>query len=64
MYSDPKRVRDNRVTLYLDDYEHDLVQALANYKGEQLGSLLRDMVMAEAGEVLDADTRSVEQRAA
>src|SRR5258708_5350354 len=33
MYPDPKRVRDNRITIRLDDYEHALVQAMANYQG-------------------------------
>ncbi|MBK1711283.1 hypothetical protein [Rubrivivax gelatinosus] len=54
MYPDPKRVRDNRVTLRLDDYEHDLLTALANYQGEQLSTLLRELVMREAQQVLAA----------
>ncbi|MCY1439383.1 hypothetical protein D9M71_556170 [compost metagenome] len=53
MYPDPRRVRDNRVVLRFDDYEHDLIKALANYKGEQLATLLREMVMREATAVLD-----------
>lgn len=48
MYPDPKRVKDNRITIRLDDYEHDLLQALANYQGEQLATLLREMIMREA----------------
>lgn len=52
MYPDPRRVRDNRVVLRFDDYEHDLIKALANYKGEQLATLLREMVMREAAAVL------------
>ncbi|BAU74368.1 hypothetical protein [Metapseudomonas furukawaii] len=52
MYPDPRRVRDNRVVLRFDDYEHDLIKALANYKGEQLATLLREMVMREATAVL------------
>ncbi|MDE3738562.1 hypothetical protein PSH28_18310 [Pseudomonas resinovorans] len=53
MYPDPRRVRDNRVVLRFDDYEHDLIKALANYKGEQLATLLREMVMREASAVLN-----------
>ena len=53
MYPDPRRVRDNRVVLRFDDYEHDLIKALAIYKGEQLATLLREMVMREATAVLD-----------
>lgn len=63
MYPDPKRVRNNRLTLRLDDYEHDLVTALANYQGEQVGTLLRELVMREAQQVLGTG-QSVEQRVA
>ena len=48
MYPDPKRIKDNRVTIRLDSYEHDLLQAMANYQGEQLATLLREMIMREA----------------
>ncbi len=54
MYPDQNRVRSNRVTLRLDQYEHDLLVALANYQGEQLSTLLRDMVLREAQQVLTA----------
>ncbi len=63
MYPDPKRVRDNRLTLRLDDYEHELVQALANYQGEQLSTLLRELVMREAKQVM-SHALSLDQRAA
>lgn len=52
MYADPKRVRDNRVTVRLDDYEHQLIQALANYQGEQPAALMRQLIMREAANVL------------
>lgn len=52
MYADPKRVRDNRVTVRLDDYEHELIKALANYQGEQPASLMRQLIMREAANVL------------
>ncbi|MBC3911578.1 hypothetical protein [Undibacterium umbellatum] len=48
MYHDPKCKRDRRLTLRFDDYEHNLIQALANYQGEQPASLLRQMVLREA----------------
>ena len=51
-YPDPKRVRDHRLTLRLDDYEHKLVQAMAEYQGEQLSTLVRDMAVREAEQVL------------
>lgn len=49
MYPDPKRVKCNRVIVRLDDYEHSLLVALANYKGVPLATLLREIVMSEAG---------------
>lgn len=52
MYPDPKRVRDNRITIRLDDYEAELVRAMANYQGEQLTTMLRELAMREAGRVL------------
>ncbi|MBC3864229.1 hypothetical protein H8K32_19170 [Undibacterium jejuense] len=59
MYPDPKRIRDNRITLRFDDYEHDLITALANYQGEQPSTLLRQLVLREAATLLgigDADS--------
>lgn len=55
MYADPKRVRDNRVTIRLDDYEHALVMALANYQGDQPATLVRELLMREAINVLGPD---------
>jgi len=55
MYPDPKRVRNNRLTLRLDDYEHELITALANYQGEQPSALLRQLVIREASAVLGID---------
>lgn len=63
MYPDPKRIRQNRLTIRLDDYEHELLQALANYQGEQLATLLREMVMREARQVLGLGA-SVDRQAA
>lgn len=56
MYPDPKRVRGNRITVRLDDYEHELIQALANYQGEQPAALLRDLIMREASRLLSIDS--------
>ncbi|SOD25231.1 hypothetical protein SAMN05518800_1805 [Variovorax sp. YR752] len=64
-YPDPKRVRTKRHTVCLDDYEDALVQALANYKGEQLGTLLRDLAIKEAREFLGSmHEPSLDQRTA
>lgn len=52
MYPDPARVRSQKVTVRLDEYEHKLLIALAEYQGEQLSTLLRQMVMREAHQVM------------
>lgn len=62
MYADHKRVRDNRVTIRLDDYEHDLVMALANYQGDQPATLVRDLLMREAVSVLGTDDSFPQRR--
>ena len=54
MYPDPKRVRAHKVSVCLDAYEHNLLRALAEYQGEQLSVLLRDLVVREAQQVLAA----------
>lgn len=64
MYADPKRIRENRITIRLDGYEHDLLQALANYQGEQLATLMREMVMREARLLLEQTGSSVDRTAA
>lgn len=63
MYPDPKRVRINRITVNLDEYEHKLLTALAEYQGEQLAKLLRDLVVREAQTVLGTEA-SVRQASA
>ncbi len=65
MYPDPKRVRNNRIMLRFDDYEHELITALANYQGEQIATLARQLVMREAAAVLGIDNNdSVSRRTA
>lgn len=65
MYPDPKRVRANRYTIRLDDYEDGLVQAMAAYQGEQLSTLIRALMLREARQVLGlAHEPSFDQEAA
>lgn len=67
MYPDAKRIRKNRVMVNLDDYEHDLVSSIANYQGEELAVLLRQMVMREAVAIIaagDSNSDSVQRRSA
>ncbi|MDH0866469.1 hypothetical protein [Mitsuaria sp. GD03876] len=63
MYPDPKRVRNNRITLRLDDYEYQLISALANYQGDQPSTMARELLLREAQQVLTGDV-SVESRVA
>jgi uncharacterized protein (DUF1778 family) len=65
MYPDAKRIRSHRVMLRLDDYEHQLVSSIANYQGEELAVLVRQIVMREALAVIaldDATIDSVQRR--
>ena len=67
MYPDAKRIRSHRVMLRLDDYEHQLVSSIANYQGEELAVLVRQIVMREALTVIAADddnSDSVQRRSA
>ncbi len=48
MYQDPKRIRNTRVSINLDDYEAALIQALVDYTGTQRATLIRQMVIAQA----------------
>lgn len=49
----------------LDDYEDGLVQTMANYQGEQLATLLRELALPEARQVLGlVHEPSLDQRAA
>lgn len=52
MYPDPKRIRTNKLTLRLDDYEYQLVLALANYQGDQPSTMARQLVLREAQQVI------------
>jgi hypothetical protein len=52
MYSDPSLIRKHRVTLYLNDAEHELVKATNNYLGGEKAPLLRDLLIQSAHRVL------------
>lgn len=59
MYQDPKRIR-NKTTVYLDQYEADVITALANYLGVPKAEVMRQMLMKEAREALGIDPASLE----
>ena len=52
MYPDPNRVRTERVTVRLDQYEHKLLTAIAEYQGEQVSTLMRTMLISAVEEVM------------
>lgn len=52
MYADPTNIRKNRVTIYFNDLEDELVNAVNNYKGTQKSTLLREMLLAQARKTL------------
>jgi uncharacterized protein (DUF1778 family) len=62
MYPDPKRVRNHRITVRLDDYELKLLTAIADYQGEQVAGLVRQVAVREALGVLGMN--SVTEQAA
>lgn len=52
MYADPSLIRKNRVTLYLNDSEAELLDATNNYLGGEKAPLLRDLLIQAAHRVL------------
>ena len=58
MYPDPKRVRNHRHMLRLDDYEQALVESLAHYQGEAVATILRQLALRQAAALLASDTGS------
>ena len=46
--------------LRLDDYEHQLVSSLADYQGEALAVLVRQIVMREALAVIAGDEANID----
>ncbi|MBB4225189.1 MULTISPECIES: hypothetical protein [Variovorax] len=52
MYPDPKRVRDNRQTVRFDDYEDELLRILSKMTGAQTSTLIRELAMRQAEEML------------
>ena len=48
MYPNPERIRDRKVNVRLDTPEYRLLSALADYRGEQLSTMIRRMALAQA----------------
>lgn len=60
MYQDPKRIRQ-KTTVYLDQYEADVITALANYLGVPKAEVMRQMLMKEARDALGIDPSELDQ---
>lgn len=52
MYQDVNRIRQHRISINLDKQEAKLIDALVEYTGCQKSSLIRQLAMAEAKELL------------
>lgn len=52
MYPDPKKVKDNRFMVRVDDYQYARLQRLCILTGEQVSTLARDMIMRQADRLL------------
>lgn len=50
VYLDPKSVRDNRMTLRLNDAELAVITSMAQYLGEQPATLARQLLLRQASE--------------
>ncbi|MBI3727067.1 MAG: hypothetical protein HY254_01915 [Burkholderiales bacterium] len=48
MYEDKKCIKTNRVCVRFDDYEMQIIKAMAAYQGEQPAAFLRALIMREA----------------
>lgn len=55
MYADPSLIRKHRVTLYLNDQEAELVEAINNYRGGEKAPLLRELLIESAHRALSGD---------
>lgn len=62
MYPDPRRVRDHRIVVRLDDYEHALLTAMAQYRGQPLSTFMRELLMQEADAALEAAQKQPSKR--
>jgi hypothetical protein len=60
MYQDPTLLRKHVVKIRLSDAEADIVNAITNYTGEQKATLLRELILERAAEILSPSTRTNE----
>ena len=55
MYPDQKRIRSGRVVIRLNGYEEELLKQLSIKTGDQLSTMLREIVIHKAREILGHD---------
>jgi uncharacterized protein (DUF1778 family) len=60
MYPDPKRIRNKRLTVRFDGYEEQLLRAMAQYLGEQPTTLIRDLALRQAEELLGVSRETLQ----
>lgn len=60
MYQDPTLLRKHIVKIRLSDAERDIVDAITNYTGEQKATLLRELILERAAEILSPSNRANE----
>ena len=61
MYPDPKRVRNNRVIIRLDDYEFDLIKSIAVLQGNHTSTTARELLMSAASRILEPEQKPSQQ---
>lgn len=52
MYEDPTQIRDIIRTVRFNEREDDLVQAIVNYTGQQMSTLIRELALEQIRLVL------------
>ncbi|OHV11178.1 hypothetical protein [Kushneria phosphatilytica] len=52
MYQDTRRLKAHRTGINLDEFEDNLIEALAAYTGVEKATLMREMVMRGAMDML------------
>lgn len=58
MYIDPSQIRDNSVRINLNDAEKLLLDAIVAYSGGQRATVLRNLLLEHAGNVLGVEMNS------
>lgn len=52
MYKDPRRLKASRINVNLDHFEDNLIEALVAYTGTEKATLVRELVMRAALDLL------------